>query len=84
MIANYRGKPFAVPRCAILTKKKGFQTFGVQYGGQCFSASNAQHTFAKYGPAKNCKNGRGGAWANNVYFFGKLRLISDWLLVLSD
>ena len=54
---------------------RGYWTFGVQYNGQCFSANNAQHTFARYGKANNCRNWKGGGWANDVYFFGKLSFI---------
>ena len=80
MIADNVGKPKAVSKCASLTKSKGFWTFGVQYNGQCFSANNAQHTFSKYGGANNCRNGKGGTWANDVYFFGRLELIEEPLI----
>ena len=82
MIADNVGKPKAVPKCAVATKSKGpeFWIFGVQYNGQCFAAYNAQYTFSKYGRAKNCRNGKGGTWANDVYFFGKLQLIEEPLI----
>ena len=73
MIADNVGKPKAVPKCAVATKRKGFWIFGVQYNGQCFSANDAQYTFSQYGRARNCKNGKGGDWANDVYFFGKIQ-----------
>ncbi|KAK3717331.1 hypothetical protein QZH41_011576 [Actinostola sp. cb2023] len=47
---------------------KGYTTFGVQNGGECWSGAEAGRTYSKLGKAKhNCRNGLGGAWANDVY-----------------
>ena len=40
--------------------------FAVQNGGWC-AAANTLARYRRYGKAGNCKNGKGGAWANNVY-----------------
>ena len=40
--------------------------FAVQNGGWC-AAANTLGRYRTYGKAGNCKNGKGGAWANNVY-----------------
>ena len=65
-ISRYWGT-FSVDKCAQLAKRLGYSVFGSQYGGQCFTSSNAQNTYNKYGRASNCYNGTGGGWANNVY-----------------
>ena len=40
--------------------------FAVQNGGWCAAATNL-NGYRKYGKANNCRNGKGGAWANDVY-----------------
>ena len=40
--------------------------FAVQNGGWCAAATNL-NGYRKYGKASNCKNGKGGPWANDVY-----------------
>ena len=40
--------------------------FAVQNGGWCAAATNL-NGYRKYGKAGNCKNGKGGPWANDVY-----------------
>ena len=62
----------SVDECAKKTKQAGFSVFGSQYGlgtkkGQCFSSHNALNTYNKYGKSDYCRNGTGGANANNVY-----------------
>ena len=47
--------------------KRRYTVFGVQHGGQCFSGPHAHRTYAKYGRSNRCRNGKGGAWANDVY-----------------
>ena len=60
-----------INKCALLTASRGHDTFGVQYGGQCLTGSRARDTYRKYGNGEGCKQGLGGAWRNNVYFFAK-------------
>ena len=59
----------AVRTCARLAWSKGYKLFSVQNGGQCFSGPLAYRTYYRYGGARNCRGGLGGAWANDVYFF---------------
>ena len=40
--------------------------FAVQNGGWCAAANN-MNGYRRYGKATNCRNGKGGAWANDVY-----------------
>lgn len=56
-------------KCAKVASARGYEVFTIQNGGFCSSGSNAHNTFQIYGPAKNCRNGRGGEWANDVYIF---------------
>ena len=72
MVANFPGDRFAVAKCAFLTKLRGYRAFGVQYNGQCFTSYNAHVTYNKYGPSGKCApTGRGGTWANEVYFLSE-------------
>lgn len=54
-------------RCEIYARDHGWRVYAVQYGGECFTGPRAGRTYRKYGHARNCKNGRGGGWANSVY-----------------
>ena len=67
MYADYVGQQDVVQKCAKKAQELGYQVFGVQYGGQCWSGNS--QTFAIYGYSKFCTNGIGGAWTNAVYFF---------------
>ena len=64
---NYQRRKHAIQKCAYVTAKRGYSIFGVQHGGWCASGPRAQYTFAKYGRSNRCRNGKGGAWANDVY-----------------
>ena len=64
---NYRARKDSITKCAAVAALKGNSVFGVQHGGWCASSATGHRTYAKYGRAKNCKNGKGGAWANDVY-----------------
>lgn len=41
--------------------------FGIHKGGACFSGPKADQTFNKFGESADCKNGRGGVGATDVY-----------------
>jgi len=47
---------------------KGFKAFGIQNGGECWTGPNAEKNYKIHGIATNCENGKGGSWANDVYF----------------
>ena len=64
---NYRARKDSILKCGAVAAVKGHRIFGVQHGGWCASTSTGHLTYAKYGRARNCKNGKGGAWANDVY-----------------
>ena len=40
--------------------------FALQNGGAC-KGDDYPGTYAKHGESEVCKNGKGGAWANDVY-----------------
>jgi len=61
---RFRGSP---ARCEAFARKHGWRVYAVQYGGECFTGPNAHRTYSKYGHAHNCRHGRGGGWANDVY-----------------
>jgi hypothetical protein len=58
-----------IRKCSVLAEKDGYKVFGVQNGNQCFSGSDAEKTYNKYGSSSKCSNGVGGSWANDVYSF---------------
>lgn len=64
---NYKRRKFAIKKCTLVAVKRGYAYLGVQDGGQCFSGPRAHKTYAKYGRSNRCRNGKGGAWANDVY-----------------
>jgi len=61
---RFRG---SVAQCEKYARDHHWQNFAVQYGGECFTGPHAHDTYAKYGHAGNCKDGKGGGWANDVY-----------------
>lgn len=48
--------PKFVCRCAEAAKKKGHNTFGVQYYGECWSGPDSEKTYNKVGVSKNCQD----------------------------
>ena len=57
----------AIQKCFELAKRLGNTVFSVQYNSQCFTHATAENTYARYGRATGCRNGRGGGWRNDVY-----------------
>lgn len=64
---NYKRRRYAIRKCALVAKKRGYGVMGVQDGGWCASGPRAFKTFAKYGRSNRCRRGKGGPWANDVY-----------------
>ena len=44
-----------------------FSVFAIQNGGSCLSGPKADETFMEYGESAQCKSGKGGVTANDVY-----------------
>ena len=85
----YSGKTFsgsiAVQKCGEIAVANGYQAFGVQDGGECYTGPKAHETFNKYGQAKDsdCKNGVGGWYRNNIYSVCKseMNITKPWHLL---
>ena len=65
---SYRRRPYAIKKCALSAERRGYKVFAVQHGGWCAASRTAYRTYAKYGKSNRCRNGKGGPWANDVYF----------------
>ena len=69
MDGAYTHRVNAIAKCAVAAMRRGYRMFAVQNGGQCFSSATAPLTFNKYGKSTACwSGGKGGPWANEVYF----------------
>ena len=66
ILGNYQARKDAIKKCFEVAKERGMKIFAVQHGGWC-AASKGLNGYQKYGKATNCANGKGGAWANDVY-----------------
>ena len=47
---------------------RGDDMFALRNGGWCVQVPN--NDYETYGKAENCRDGKGGAWANNIYQVG--------------
>ena len=66
---NYEARNLAIRKCYQAAKNRGFQVFAIQNGGWCASSAIAASTYDKYGKSTACKaGGKGGPWANQVYY----------------
>ncbi|XP_020898971.1 uncharacterized protein LOC114574204 [Exaiptasia diaphana] len=74
------GNVGSVDECAKLVQKKGYSTFGVQAGRECFSKADAANKYKVFGASAACRNGMGGTWANDVYQFkeGTYQRLGCW------
>ena len=66
---SYTSRDYAIHLCYQSAKEKGFHIFAVQAGGWC-AGMKGSNRYMKYGKATNCKNGKGGSYANDVYRIG--------------
>ena len=64
---SYRRRRYAIEKCALAAKRRGYSMFAIQHGGWCASTKYAYRTYRKYGTSRKCRNGKGGPWANDVY-----------------
>ena len=63
---QYRRRPFI--KCALAAFNRGFEVFGIEDGGQCFTGPHAHKTYAVHGASDRCRaGGYGGEWAIDVY-----------------
>ena len=66
LTGNYKARKDAINKCFQVARAKGMVIFAVQDGGWCAGAKTLNR-YRKYGKATNCRNGKGGGWANDVY-----------------
>ena len=72
-------RDFAIDLCYQAAKARGFHIFALQ-SGACYGMSRSER-YQKYGNnTKNCKYGKGGSWANDVYQIGGNYLFSVLLI----
>ena len=64
----YRRRSDAIAKCALEAAKRRYRAFAVQHQGWCATGPRAHLTYRKYGRSNQCRNGKGGPWANDVYF----------------
>ena len=80
----YRKRYDAVMKCALEAAKRGYKCFAVQHGGWCATGPRAHVTYRRYGRYNKCRNGKGGPWANDVYFLsGRLTKLCAQTIVES-
>ena len=62
-------RDYAIDLCYQAAKAKGYHVFALQ-NGACYGMRGSER-YQKYGNnTNNCKNGKGGSWANDVYLIG--------------
>ena len=66
-IANGFHGAIGIQGCFERAKLLGYQVFAVQYGGECYTSSEAAETYNKYGSCDICEGGAGGIWCQDVY-----------------
>ncbi|CAB3990863.1 Hypothetical predicted protein, partial [Paramuricea clavata] len=66
---NWYSMESTVNQCAQVAYGSGFQYFGVQFYGECWSGAMANETYDKYGETTTCWEGVGKDWTNFVYKF---------------
>lgn len=76
-MGNFKEHDHPIKWCLETVLRHGYQAFGMQYGGECWSGPTAHITYSKYGVIRSCKNGLGSQWANSVYFFGGKKINCD-------
>lgn len=64
----YRRRADAIDKCALVALRLGHVAFAVQHQGWCATSRRAHLTYRRYGRSNRCRNGKGGPWANDVYF----------------
>lgn len=73
---NPKTREDAEQKCARVALKRGYVLFAIQDGGSCHSSLTAQDAYSKYGLSTDCRDGKGGKMASDVYeviMFSKYR-----------
>ena len=69
LTGSFSSRDYAIYLCYQSAKARGYHVFAVQSGGWC-AGMRGTLRFKKYGKSTNCKNGKGGSMANDVYQIG--------------
>ena len=79
---SYGSRKDAIEKCYAAAKEKGYKYFAVQHDGWCAASANAESRYKMYGKATNCKGGKGGGWANDVYVIEGKKYLQNGLFLL--
>ena len=64
---NYSSRKYAMDKCLLVGRGRGYEVVGVQDGGMCVGSAELRD-FNKYGISHDCRwDGKGGPWATQVY-----------------
>ena len=69
-MGTFRGDNI-VRQCYLKVRELEYFMFGIQAGIECWTGENGHLTYYKQGQSNICAGGRGGPWANDVYYIGK-------------
>jgi len=61
-----------IQQCYAFASRKGYRYFAFQDNGYCISSATAGTRYKMYGESKECRGGKGGPWANDVYIINGL------------
>merc|ERR1711881_708005 len=70
---HYTVRENPIQKCELAAAAKGFTTFAVQDGGQCFSSADAKTKVKTHGSSTACSSGKGGPMANSAYEISLLK-----------
>jgi hypothetical protein len=66
-IGGSKTRVTSVKECQERAVREGNTVFAMQAKNECFTDSNAENTYKKYGISTKCRNGVGGPWSLDVY-----------------
>ena len=58
---------YPVETCKMLARERNHDLIGVQNNNLCYTSLVKEAQYTRIAKSDNCKNGRGGALANDVY-----------------
>ena len=56
-----------IKKCSEYASQLGYEVFGVQFYGECWSGNQAGTSYNKHGPSDQCWKGVGKDFTNFVY-----------------
>ena len=67
LTGNYKQRANAIELCYEVAKTKWLKIFAIQDNGQCFGGDGGED-YKRYGSSTKCVGGKGGVYANSVYW----------------